>query len=152
MSDAAEPVPTGIPTEFWYGAKQRVPVRLLEGAFAGGRGDLTIEVGPDQWKTVDMIMLFHLEWGNRNEGEIVEGGDVRIEARLDPEYYPQLIEALDAADSDDLIAVLAALDADDPLKRTESWYGLRVTENVPLPPELAAKGEVRSGFTTVWND
>ena len=150
MSD--DGAPTAVETEFWYGAKQRIPVRLVGGTFAGGRGELTIEVGSEQWKTVDMIMLFHLEWGNRNEGEIVEGGDVRIEARLDPEFYVALIEALDAADSDDIVAVVAALDADHPLKETESWYGLRVTENVPLPPALAAKGDVRTGFTTVWND
>jgi hypothetical protein len=46
--------------------------------------------------------------------------------------------------------VMYLLPIEDELRSTVNWYALEVTEPVPLPPELAAKGEVRQGFTTTW--
>ena len=125
-----------------------LPARILSGSIDGDLVELTIELAHDDWDMADTNMLFHLQWGDRNDGEIVEGGDVRLEMRL----APGLVDEARALAGDDLGAAVAALDADHPLRRTDSWYAMRVTEEVPLPPALADKGEVRSGFTTKWND
>lgn len=126
-----------------------VSVELVDGSRTGDAPTLTFEVDAETWHQIDMMMLFHLAWDKRHEGDLTEGGNVQIVVRLDPE----LVESFDAAVSgDDLVAGFAALPEDDPLRSTQAWYGLEVTEAVPLPPSLADKGELRSGFRTVWAD
>jgi len=126
-----------------------LPVSILDGRLVDGGAQLTIEVGAREWETVDMVMLFHLQWDKRNEGEIVEGGDVRIELSLDPELVGELAALVDGTD---VARGVAGLDRAHPIKSTEAWYARSVTERVPLPSELAGKGEVWSGFTTFWED
>lgn len=110
---------------------------------------LTIEVAPPAWETADLLMLFHLDWDARREGSVSGAQPVQIELRLDadaanPDDLPQAPETLAAA-------ISGAAD-DSPLRAETSWYALAVTEPVDLPPELAGKGNVRSGFTTTWAD
>ena len=138
-------------TEFWIPSGRALPARVLGGAIDGDRFVLTIELTHDDWVMTDMNMLFHLEWNDRNEGEIVEGGDVRIEMRLDESLVEEAFDMVDDGDGDDVAAMIVTLDREHPLRNTESWYAMRVTEEVPLPPDLAAKGKVRSGFTTKWS-
>ncbi len=138
-----------IETEFRIGASTLLAAKVLSGSAGGGRADLTIEVAHRQWETIDMLMLFHTEWGDRNEGEIVGNGDVQLELRLDGNLVAEF-EAL--VNGGDVAEIVAGLGFQHLLKSTEAWYALTVTEAVPLPPELVDKGELRSGFTTVWND
>ena len=152
MSDA--PGNPGTSIEFRLGSGATFPARALASRLVDDVVELTIEVGPEQWSMIDMVMLFHLEWSNRHEGELVEGGDVQLELRLDHELVGELQPLVDPDDATGvtIAAVVAGLDGDHPLLDPQSWYALRVTEAVPLPPDLADKGEVRSGFTTVWAD
>ncbi|MAT06548.1 MAG: hypothetical protein CL424_16030 [Acidimicrobiaceae bacterium] len=137
----------GTPAEFTMPIGRALPARVVSGSIDGDVVELAIDLAHDDWDMADMNMLFHLDWGDRNEGEIVEGGDVRIEMRL----APGLVDEATALDGD-LATAIAGLDREHPLRGTDAWYAMRVTESVPLPPHLADKGEVRSGFTTKWND
>ncbi|MEQ8437422.1 MAG: hypothetical protein RIB65_07995 [Ilumatobacter fluminis] len=143
MADAK----AGAPADFTMPIGRALPARVLTGSIDGDVVELTIELAHDDWDMADMNMLFHLDWGDRNEGEIVEGGDVRLEMRLAPGLVDQARRL-----GDDLASAIAGLASDHPLRGTAAWYAMRVTESVPLPPALADKGEVRSGFTTKWND
>ena len=135
-------------TDFLMPMGRALPARVVSGSIDGDVVELAIELAHDDWDMADMNMLFHLQWNDRNEGEIVEGGDVRIEMRL----APDLVDEARALGGDDVAAAIAGLEPEHPLRSTNAWYAMRVTENVPLPPHLAEKGEVRSGFTTKWND
>jgi len=104
---------------------------------------LLIEVGQEEWEMIDLVMYFNLRWDRRNPGEISGDGAVQILMQLDPALASR-------ASADDIFATLSAAPIEDELRSTTNWYGLEVTEAVPLPPELAAKGEVRQGFTTTW--
>lgn len=144
----------GLPIEFRLGSGAPLPARALTSRLVDDVVELTIEVGPEQWSMIDMVMLFHLEWSNRHDGELVEAGDVQLELRLDQQFVGELQPLVDPDDRTGatIAAVVAGLDADHPLLDPQSWYALRVTEAVPLPPDLTDKGEVRSGFTTIWAD
>lgn len=115
-------------------------------AVSGSRDDhveLTVEADPATWETIDLVMLFNLRWNVRDEGTVSGDTPVQLVLRLDD----QLAEDFP---SGDVIDVLAALDTDHALRSNTNWYALEVTEVVELPPELAEKGELRSGFTTAW--
>ena len=146
VNDAA----TGVAGSFMIPSGRPLPAQMLERRRVDGDVYLTVEVGPEEWTMVDMIMLFHLGWDARNPGEIVEGGNVQIELRLSGELDDDDRSVLDGVADTEIAAAVAGLEDEHPLKVTESWYATEVTELVPLPPALAAKGEVRSGFTTVW--
>ena len=135
--------------DFRIGSGRALPARLLSGSLDDDSAELTIEVGPEQWSTVDMNMLFHTEWGDRHDGEIEGAGDVRLALRLDSSLRDQLDPLVGAGG---VTEAVAGVDFGHALRSTEAWYALIVTEAVPLPPALADKGELRSGFTTIWND
>ena len=146
----------GVPADFWIPAGRALPARVLDASVDDGVVVLTIELAHDDWEMADMNMLFHLQWNDRDEGEIVEGGDVRIEMRLAPHLVDDAQALVDPegagdVDGDALAAAIAGLDREHPLRSTQAWYAMRVTEDVPLPPDLAAKGDVRTGFTTKWS-
>ena len=133
------------PLEFQVPVGAVVPTRVLD---AGRDGDvvvLLVEVGQEEWEMIDLVMYFNLQWDRRNPGDISGEGVVQILLQLDPSMVNRL-------DGDDVYSALAALPLDDELRSTTSWYGLEVTEEVPLPPVLADKGELRQGFTTTWRD
>jgi hypothetical protein len=120
-----------------------VPTRVLDATRVDGAIVLLIEVGQEEWEMIDLVMYFNLRWDVRNPGEISGEGAVQLLMQLDPALAGRLA-------GDDVLAELQALPIDDELRSTTNWYALEVTEAVPLPPELAAKGEVRQGFTTTW--
>jgi hypothetical protein len=120
-----------------------VPTRVLDAARVDGAVVVLIEVGQEEWEMIDLVMYFNLRWDVRNEGEIEGLGAVQILMQLDPALA-------DRVTGPDVLAELQALPIEDELRSTVNWYALEVTEPVPLPPELAAKGEVRQGFTTTW--
>jgi hypothetical protein len=120
-----------------------VPTRVLDASRVDGAVILLIEVGQEEWEMIDLVMYFNLQWDRRGPGEIGGEGVVRILLQLDPALADQV-------DSDDVYALLAARPIEDELRSTVNWYGLEVTEDVPLPPELAGKGDLRQGFTTTW--
>lgn len=123
------------------GAGVSVEVLSAEQTSDGVR--LVIEVDPDVWQTIDLVMLFHLRWDVRNPGEVSGEGPVQIHLRLD--------DALVATAADvTLPAALNDLPDDHPLRSTQSWYATEATEAVDLPPALAGSGELRQGFTTKW--
>lgn len=142
-------VVTGTSTELPAALEFRVPVgaivptRVLDASRVDGAIVLLIEVGQEEWEMIDLVMYFNLRWDRRNPGEIVGDGVVRILLQLDPDLA-------DRVTGDDVYGLLVALPVEDDLRSTVNWYGLEVTEKVSLPPELAAKGEVRQGFTTTW--
>lgn len=141
MSDVGVPVAL----DFQVPSGTIVPTRVLDARRGDGAVLLLIEVGQEEWEMVDLVMYFNLRWDRRNPGEIGGDGTVQILMQLDPALAGRLAAG-------DVVHALAALPIDDALRSTTSWYGLEVTEAVPLPPALAAKGEVRQGFTTTWRE
>lgn len=133
-------LPTAL--EFQVPSGSLVPTRVLDAGRDGDAVVLLIEVGQEEWEMIDLVMYFNLLWDRRGPGEISGDAVTQILLQLDP--------ALAGRVGDDVMASLTGVDLDDPLRSTTSWYGLEVTEAVPLPPDLAAKGEVRQGFTTTW--
>jgi len=129
--------------EFRVPSGSIVPARVLDATRADGAVMLLIEIGQEEWEMIDLVMYFNLRWDRRNPGEISGDGAVQILMQLDPALASR-------ASADDIFATLSAAPIEDELRSTTNWYGLEVTEAVPLPPELAAKGEVRQGFTTTW--
>lgn len=141
-SDDAE-LPAAL--EFRVPVGSIVPTRVLDASRVDGAVVLLVEVGQEEWEMIDLVMYFNLQWDRRNPGEISGRSAVQILMQLDPALAGRI-------DSGGIVRTLASLPIDDELRSTTSWYGLEVTEDVPLPPELAAKGEVRQGFTTMWRD
>jgi hypothetical protein len=131
------------PVTFRIPSGADLPVRVLSASKGDDGARLLIEADPEQWNTIDLVMLFHLRWDVRDEGEVSGDLPVQIDLRVDPLLFDE-VRALD------LPAGLASLDPQDPLLSTQSWYALEVTEAVDLPPSLADTGEVRTGFTTGW--
>lgn len=141
MTSAVTELPAALDFRVPVGAI--VPTRVLDASRVDGAVVLLVEVGQEEWEMIDLVMYFNLQWDRRGPGEISGDGVVRILLQLDPELVDQV-------DSDDVYDLLAARPVDDDLRSTARWYGLEVTEAVPLPPGLADKGEVRQGFTTTW--
>lgn len=131
------------PLEFQAPVGAIVPTRVLDAGRKDGAVVLLVEVGQEEWEMIDLVMYFNLLWDRRNPGEISGEGVVQILLQLDPSMVSRV-------DGDDVYAALTAVPLDDELRSTTSWYGLEVTEEVPLPPELADKGELHQGFTTTW--
>lgn len=131
------------PVTFRIPSGADLPVRVLSSTAADDGVRLLIEVDPEQWEMIDLVMLFHLRWDVRGDGEVSGDRPVQLELRLDPSLA-------DSAADVDLPTGLARLDPEHPLLSTQSWYALEATEAVDLPPSLAGKGELRSGFSTTW--
>jgi hypothetical protein len=131
------------PVTFRIPSGADLPVRVLSATADEAGARLLIEADPEQWQLIDLVMLFHLRWDVRSEGEVSGDRPVQLELRVDPEL-------VDVAADLDLPGALAGLDPQHPLLSTQSWYALEATEAVDLPPSLAGKGELRSGFSTTW--
>jgi len=135
--------------EFLINDVATVPVDIVA-ATTGARPALTLAAGPAEWETIDLLQLFNLRWDVRHDGAVSGGQPVQIVVALDPE--------IDAGElpgtPDELAAFVAAAGARDeqPWRDSQRWFALEVTEQIDLPAELAALGEVRSGFTTSWGD
>lgn len=53
---------------------------------------LLIEVTPDVWESIDLIMLFNLRWDVRNAGSVSGQKPVQIKMYLDTALYTSLLE------------------------------------------------------------
>lgn len=137
---------TAVPITFRVPSGLPLPARLLDARRHDDEIRVTIDVGQEEWQTIDLVMLFNLAWDKRNPGEVSGENVVRLELRLDPRLTEQW------SGGDDVAGALTALDADDELLSTANWYALEATEAVALPPSLADTGELRQGFTTYWAD
>lgn len=121
--------------------------RLLDFNDTGATVELTVEVAPETWEFVDMLMMFNLDWDKRNPGNISGTKSVQISMFLDRDLYKKL-KASGELVSDR--AVFLAIQKDHPMKSTAVWFATEATEEVHLPEELKEKGTVREGFTTHW--
>lgn len=112
---------------------------------------LTFELDASQYREVATRGLFHLAPDNRGPGAgtFEPGATVRIEARLDASLLSE-IELLGSTPE----AVAEKLRDSSlrgrwsPLVETESWFALHVTS--PVPQEIDASGELRSGYSTIF--
>jgi len=138
-----------VPVAFHINEVATVPVTIVAAGTDGGLPALTVEADPSVWESIDLGILFHLGWDQRGDGEVSGALPVQIVIRIDPDAVdPSELPA----DADALAAAVAAAPDDSPLRFHASWYALEVTEPVELPAELAAAGDVRTGFTTIWAD
>ncbi|CAN5372425.1 hypothetical protein BH23ACT3_BH23ACT3_18890 [soil metagenome] len=119
-----------------------IEVRPIDGS-RGEHVTLTVEADTATWETIDLVMFFNLRWDVRGEGTITGNTPVQLVLRLDSALADQLPDG-------EVAAALARLDLAHPLRSNTNWYALEVTEAVDLPPSLAEKGELRSGFGTTW--
>lgn len=138
-----------VPAEFFINDEATVAVTIVA-AQTEPDVALTLQADPAHWETIDLLQLFQLRWDARHEGVVSGERPVWIEIKpasdVDVDPLPD--------DPAGLAAFVAAAGGRDeePWRDAQRWYALSVTEAVDLPPELAALGEVRSGFATVWAD
>jgi hypothetical protein len=120
-----------------------LPVREL-GVSVRRDGDHTVEARLtclltfEAWQGLERGPAFHLHEAERGPsfvGEFDPNKDVQVEARLDPALLPDL-------DAWDLALAIRKAAEGDPLRRTESWYALAVTQQMA--------GGARGGFSTQW--
>jgi len=105
---------------------------------------VTGELTPVDWARTDAAAWFHLApevRGPLSGGAFDPVRPVRIEIRLAPEHAT--VVGLLCETVDEILAELRAPEILPALQRTESWYALRVTQDL---------GPVRAGFRTVWAD
>lgn len=133
--------------EFYLPSGSSYAVEVLSFEHLNEELTTTIEVNPEMWETIDMVMLFNLTWQNRNEGSVSGEKAVQIEMVFGKEVYAELKKSGDLIV--DFISFLAA-HKDHPMKSTTNWFITQVTEEVDLPEELKELGAVREGFTTTW--
>ncbi|UXX78286.1 hypothetical protein N7E81_13065 [Reichenbachiella carrageenanivorans] len=123
--------------------------KLLDFVQVDNQIQATIEVEPEIWETVDMVMLFHLQWNDRNEGSVSGDKPVQIKMFLGPEVYTSLSnEKQLITNRNDFFQT----DEKHPIRSAYSWYATEVTEEVELPDVLKDKGTLREGFTTKWKE
>lgn len=123
--------------------------QLLEYSHTEHGVELTIEVDPETWESVDLLMFFNLQWNKRNAGTISGTKPVQISMFLNRDLYTKL------KSSGDLLADKTAFmnaNSDHPMRATTAWFATEVTEEVELPEALRGKGTLREGFTTHWKD
>jgi len=124
---------------------------------------LSCTVTPELYQKIDREGLFNLNPIFRHDTtEICFAPDrnIEIEARLDNEFLPDLSEyILSVSDATlwdtELIALhlieLSQAKPNHSLLFTESWFGLYVKQEVPLPSDLAGEGSsLKEGYSTKW--
>ena len=115
------------------------------------RLELTLE--PEAFALVDAGELLHLDVAARGPGAagFAPTAEVRIEARLADDLRGAGAGRVHRSAGCRRAARRAVgAGADSPLLSTESWFALTVTSEVDLPPELAAVGSLREGYSTRW--
>ena len=121
--------------------------KLLEFKDTGTTVQLTVEVDPETWEFVDLLMMFNLFWDKRNPGTVSGTKPVQISMFFDRDLYKKL-KASGELITDN--AAFTKLPHDHPMRRTTVWFATEATEEVDLPEELKGKGTLREGFTTHW--
>ncbi|BAN00381.1 YbjN domain-containing protein [Ilumatobacter coccineus] len=128
------------------------PVDVIDATPSLSRYVIRVRVSRDTWSTIDELELFNLVADARKPGSLTGSGDVEIELRLVDALVPDVIRRVAGLDPVDGVAELAELGDEAPALITESWFATNVTEQVPLPDDLADSGELRQGFSTRWAD
>lgn len=109
--------------------------------------ELTLEFQPEIWESIDLLMMFNLQWNKRNQGEISGGKPVQIVMHLDKDLYTKL-KASEKLITDRGAFVVS--DPSHPMRGTSNWFATEVTEEADLPEDMKSMGTVRQGFTTHW--
>ncbi len=110
--------------------------------------EATIEVTPEVWESIDLIMLFNLRWDVRNEGKIIGEKNVQLKIFLDKKIYEDLSRRGELPDKNSFLSS----DVKHPIRSAMNWFATEVTEEVDLPEALKNMGTLREGFTTQWKD
>ena len=76
--------------EFYLPSGSSYAVEVLSFEHLNEELTTTIEVNPEMWETIDMVMLFNLTWQNRNEGSVSGEKAVQIEMVFGKEVYAEL--------------------------------------------------------------
>lgn len=110
----------------------------------------TFQVSTDTWDHINADELFHTAREQRSgdvDGRFEAGRPVDIEVVLDKLVVDSL--GLADASAEEIRSRLGSLkknSLDDFLLSARSWYARSVTQEVPLPDELADIGTVSQGF------
>lgn len=115
---------------------------------------ITVRCNYEIYEIIDDRALFHLFLEARGlmTGDGLDPSlDVEIEAKLSQLELAKLTEFATSAEE----VATHLLDAsknqpEDRILETESWFGLYVKQNIPLPPELQETGELKMGYRTIW--
>ncbi len=112
--------------------------------------DLTFRISAETYAVVDAGQWFQLVSDMRGPGSATfkPTGTVAIEARLANIFLSQILANGDEAEA--AAGLLQKAAAGSPLRSTDSWFALHVTEDVELPEGL--EGSLRSGYSTTWED
>ncbi|BAY90666.1 MULTISPECIES: YbjN domain-containing protein [unclassified Tolypothrix] len=104
---------------------------------------LTFRVTSQLYQQIETESLFNLKpelRGAFNVASFHSDVDIEIEATLQPQLLPQLAEH--ATDKESAIAYLTTCSSPNPLLSTESWFALKVSQNLE-------SGEI--GYRTFWS-
>lgn len=121
---------------------------------------LIMTVNPQVYEAINQGEWLNLKQGLRRQSvTFTSDRPLEIEARLDNGLLPYLAEQVHGQGKSHLgdgeavaqhLLHLSQTNPRDPLLATESWYGLKVTQAMPVPAELG--GSLRQGYTTTWLD
>lgn len=115
---------------------------------------ITFKVSPETYAQIDRQRLFHLEPEARGQlfgGSFDPAVEVEIEASLNRDLMPQLKNLGESTDEAlNQLFELSAAQTPHPLLATDSWYGLYVKQELPLPSELQHLGTLKAGYRTIW--
>ncbi len=137
------------PTKFYLPVGPGYEVQLLEFVHENEQIRLKIVATPEVWNTIDMVMLFNLQWNDRNPGSVSGEEPVEIVMMLSKDLYKELKESNNLLSTSELFL---KAEKEHPMKSTVNWFATEVTEEIDLPDHLQNKGSVRQGFTTKWKD
>ncbi|BAZ00996.1 hypothetical protein NIES37_49940 [Tolypothrix tenuis PCC 7101] len=121
---------------------QVVDINLIEQDNTLFECRLTFWVDSQLYQQIETESLFNLKSelrGAFNVASFDNDPDIEIEATLQPQLLPQLAEH--ATDKESAIAYLIACSSPHPLLSTESWFALKVSQNLE-------SGEI--GYRTFW--
>lgn len=134
-------------TEFYLPSGTSYAVQLISFEEKNETLVATIEVSPEVWDTIDMVMLFNLTWENQNPGSVIGTKPLQIEMFYSADLYAEFKKSnLLIMDS----KVFLEASKEDPIKSTKNWFITQVTEEVELSDVLKEIGSLREGFTTTW--
>ena len=113
----------------------------------------TFEVSFELYQYIDSQALFHLDPKVRGPiaDKFTPDKNIEIEVKLAEELLPTLTqEAKTATEVANYLLKINNTMPDSPLLATESWYGLYVKQEIPLPPEFGT-GNLKTGYSTTWS-
>jgi len=147
---------TELPLTFESLTGDRVPATMTGLSFRPGEPDssceITLEVTAETARTIQQREWFHLFRGMQSGNPAWEPDrPVRIRAALRAELARQA--AASGGDAESVLdALLAPANAEGtlPLRRTECWLALEMSQTVDLPDALKESGSLKIGLRTEW--